>query len=133
MQEESLHFRGAAKHELIGGSCHEDTLLHHTQLDFQDLFQVLGTQSLEHHRFVDAVHELRSEFPSSRFDRGAINFLNQAGVHFRGFMRKTESPVDQVAHLAGAQIRRHDDDALRQIDAPVITQGQSSFIQDAKQ
>ena len=133
VQQESFHFRGAAKHELIGGSCHQDALLHHAQLDFQNLFEVFGTQGLEHHRLVDAVHEFRSEFPSRRFDRSAINFLIQAGVHLRGFVRETESAIDQVTHLTGSQIRRHDDDALRQIDAPVITQGQRSFIQDAKQ
>ena len=120
MQQESLHFRSAAKHELIGRSRHQDTLLHHAQLNFQNLFQVLGTQSLEHYRLVDAVHELGSKFAPCRFDCGAIDFFIQAGVHFRRFVRDTESAIDQVAHLTGAQVRGHDDDALRQIDAAII-------------
>ena len=107
--------------------------MHHPQLDLENLFQVFRPKSLEHHSFVDAVHELGREFPPCRFDCGAIDFLIQAGVHFGGFMRETESPINQVAHLTCAQVRSHDDDALRKIDAPVIAQGQSSFIQDAEQ
>jgi len=38
-----------------------NALLDHAQFDFENLRQVFGTQRLEDHDFIDAVHELRRE------------------------------------------------------------------------
>ena len=83
--------------------------------------------------FVDAVHELRRELAPRRFDRGAIDLVVECSVHLSGFRRETQAAVHQVAHLAGAQVRGHDDDALRQIHAAVVAQRQRGLVQNAEQ
>ena len=89
-------------------------MLHHAQFDFQNLLQVFAAQRLEDHHFVDAVHELGREFAARRIHRRAIDLVVERFVDLDNLRSKTESAIDQVRHLSGAQIRRHDDDALRQ-------------------
>src|SRR5260370_17742049 len=41
----------------------ENALLHHRQLDIQDLAKLVGSKRLEGHDLVEAVYELRRAFP----------------------------------------------------------------------
>ena len=55
----------------------QHALLHHAQLDFQNLLELFGAQRMENHRLVDAVHEFRREFPLGRFGRRFLHLLIQ--------------------------------------------------------
>ena len=73
------------------------------------------------------------EFAPGGFDRGAIDLVVEAASTCVGLWRETQAAIDQVAHLARPQVRGHDDDALRKIDAAVVAQGQGGFVQNAQQ
>src|SRR5256885_4338613 len=51
---------------------HQYPLLHHTEFDFENLLQVLRTQSLEHYDLVYAVHKLGRKFATGGLDGGEI-------------------------------------------------------------
>jgi hypothetical protein len=46
---------------------------------------------------------------------------------------KTDPAFDQFGDLPRAQVRGHDDQRARKIDAPVITQRQGRLVEDAEQ
>ena len=94
---------------------------------------MLGAQGLEHDGLVDTVHELGRELAASGFDGGAVDLVVQGGVDLHALWGEAEAAVDQVAHLGGPQVRGHDDDALREVDAAVVAEGQSGFVQNAEQ
>jgi len=72
---------------------------------------VVRAQRLEHHHLVDAIHELRRKLAPRRFHRSAVDLFVEAIVEHVGLLQKAEAAVHQVGHLAGAEVRRHDDDA----------------------
>ena len=133
LQQELLYAGGAIEDELVGAGGHENALLHHAEFDFEDLGEVLVTQSFEDHGLIDAVHELRCELAASGFDGSALNLVIKIIVDFHGSGREAEATVDQISHLAGAQVRGQDDDALGKIDAAIIAEGERGFIEDAEQ
>ena len=133
LQQKAFRFRSAVEHELVCARRHQDALLHHPQLDLEDLLQVLRTQGLEHHDLVNAVHELRRELPARRFYRGAINLFVEGCIHLFWFLRKAQTTVGEGAHLPCPQVRGHDDDALREINASVITQRERCLVQNSEQ
>src|SRR5581483_10848876 len=104
MEQEALHLRGAIEHELVGSGGHQDALLHHPELDLQNLLQVLGTERPEYHYFVDAVHELRREFPPRRVYRRAIDFFIQGSINLGRLRRETQAAVHQVGHLTCTEV-----------------------------
>src|SRR5580692_4479184 len=48
-------------------------------------------------------------------------------------MVETHTAVDEVAHLAGPQVRGQNNDALREIDTPIVAEGQGCLVQNAQQ
>ncbi len=45
----------------------EDALLQPAELDFENLLKLFAPQCMEHHYFVDPVHEFRRELPTPAF------------------------------------------------------------------
>src|ERR1700690_99141 len=129
----ALHFFGTGEDKLIRGRCHQDALLDHAEFDIENLLQVFGAQSLEDHNLVDAVHELRSELAARGFGGSAIDFVVEALIDHLDLGRETESSLDQAGHLAGAQVGGHDDDALREVHAAVVAEGECGLVEDAEQ
>ncbi len=89
---------------------------------------------MEHHHFVDPVHELRREFPLGRFRRRLLDFLVQPRLRFRPHRRrKSHSARHQLGDFPAAQVRRHENHRLRQIHAPVVAQRQRGLVQNSQQ
>ncbi len=61
----------------------QHALLHHAQLNLENLLELFGTQRMEDHRLVDPVHELRREFPLGRFGRRLLDLLIQPRPRIR--------------------------------------------------
>src|SRR5580693_5583847 len=80
LQQELLHTGSAIEYKLVGARGHQHALLHHAEFDIKNLSQVLVPKSLEHHRLVDAVHELGRELAPSSFDCSALNLVVEAIV-----------------------------------------------------
>src|SRR5439155_5943943 len=103
VQQEVFYLLRARKDELVGGGGHQDSLLHHAELDFQYLFQMLRTQGLEDHDLVNAVHELGGELTARGLGGGAVNFVIQAFIDHLGLRGKSKTTLDEGAHLACPQ------------------------------
>ena len=132
-QQILFHLGGAVKYKLIRARGHQHALLHHAQLDIQNLLQMLIPQRLEHDCLVDPVHELRSKLPPRRLNRRPLNLVVEGRIDLERLGSKSEPAIHQVRHLARAQVRSHNDDALRQIHPAVVAQRQGSFVQDSQQ
>src|ERR1700722_15058897 len=94
---------------------------------------MLVAQRLEHHRLIDAVHELRRKLAPGSFDRGTLNLVIERCVDFYGLRRESKSAIDQVRRLVSAQVRSQNNDALGKIDAAVVAQSQRRLVQDSQQ
>src|ERR1017187_9331004 len=133
LQQMVFHCLRAVEYELVRTRSHQHALLHHPEFDVQNLRQMLVAQRLEHHCLVDPVHDLRRKFPPRRFHRRPLNLVIERLIHFNRFRRKSEPTVHQVRHLRRTQVRRHNDDALRQNHAPVVAQSQRRLVQNPQQ
>src|SRR5271168_2277826 len=101
----------------------QHALLHHPEFNFQNLFELGRTQRMEHHRLVNAVHEFRREFPLGGFRRSLFDFLVEASLGFRALQRReSQSAGHQLGNFHAAQIRRHENHRLRQVNSPVVAQ-----------
>ena len=90
-------------------------------------------QCLKDHRLVDAVHELGRKLPPGRFHRSALNLIVEVVVDFHRLRCKAKTAVHQIRHLAGAQVRGQDDDALRQINPAIVAERERSLVQNPQQ
>ena len=133
LQQELLHSRRAIEDELVGAGGHEHALLYHAEFDFKNLRQMLIPQSLEYDSFIDAVHELGRELTPSRFHGRALNFVVEIVVDFHCPRGEPKPAIHQIRHLAGAQVRGQNDDALRKIDAAIIAERERGFVENAEQ
>ena len=133
LQQKLLHSRSAVEYKLVGAGSHENALLNHSEFDLQNLGKMFVAQGLEHDGLVDAVYELRRELAARSFDSGALNLVVEVVVDFHRLGCKPEATVDQVRHLAGAQVRGQDDDALRKVDAAIVAECEGRFVEDAEQ
>ena len=89
---------------------------------------------MKHHRLIDPVHELRSEFALGRFRRRPLDFFVETHAHLRlHFGRKSHSAGHQLRDFAAAQIRRQENHGLRQVNAPVIAQRQRRLVENSQQ
>src|ERR1700723_3075051 len=112
----------------------QHALLHHPQLDFQNLFQLCRTQRMEHHGLVNAVHEFRREFPLGGFRSSLLYFLVEPYLGLRALQRRKSQPAGhQLGDFHAAQVRGHENHRLRQIHSPVVAQRQSSLVQNPQQ
>ena len=103
-KQKLLRVSRTIEHKLVGARSHEHALLHHAEFDLKNLRQMFVAQRLEHHRLVDAVHELGRELAPRCLDRGALNFVVEVVVDFHHSGRKAQATVHQIGHLAGAQV-----------------------------
>jgi hypothetical protein len=70
------------------------------------------------------------ELAARRFHRRAVDLLIELGVHLRRRLRETHAAVDHLVHLGGTEVGSHHDNALREIDATIVTQRQRGLIQN---
>ena len=96
--------RRAVENELVRPGSHQHPLLHHAELDFQNLFQVFRTQRFEDHNLIDAVHELGREFAPGRVNSSAVDLLVQRRIDLHRFRRESKTTIDQAAHFTGAKV-----------------------------
>src|SRR5206468_1339363 len=123
----------AGEYELVRGRGHQDSLLHHSKFNLENLLQMLGPQGLKDHDLVDPVHELGRELAAGGIDRSAVNLVVEAVVNNVWFGSKTKAPLDKVAHLSRPQVRGHDDDALGEIHTAVVAEGERCLVKDSEQ
>ena len=90
-------------------------------LDGDDLPQVLAVERVEDDRFVDAVEELGQELGTERGADRLANFFLAAP--FVGDL------LDQLA----ADVRRHDDDRVGEIDGAAVAVGQAAVVENLQQ
>src|ERR1035441_1087422 len=67
------------------------------------------------------------------FRRRSLNLVIKRLVDLDCLRRKSKPAIHQARHLPRAQIRRHNDDALRQIHPPVVSQRQRRLVQNPQQ
>src|SRR6266850_3947656 len=103
-QQKVLYSLSAVENEFPYARCREDALLQQAQFDVKYGLQLFWPQCLEDHNFVYTVHEFRGELAPRRFRRGAINLFFEAGIQDIRFPGEAETALDQVRHLAGAQV-----------------------------
>src|SRR5262249_32460567 len=82
-EQKALHFGCTAKNKLTVAGSLQDALLHHAQLDFQNLLEVFGAQHLEDHSLIDAVHELGREFSARCFHCRTSDFFVEPRIEMR--------------------------------------------------
>ena len=90
-------------------------------------------QGFENHDLIDAVHELRRELAARRIDGGAVHLVVNLVVDLSAGLSKAHVAIEQFVHLSGAQVRGEDDEALGEIDAAVVAEGERGFIQNPEQ
>ena len=89
----------------------------------RDPLDVLGRERLERHDLVDPVDELGQERrPWRRRVMRAASSLGVAG-------REPERPPGP----AGAEVRRHDDDGVREVDRPALAVGEPAVVHELEQ
>ena len=112
-----------------------DPLPDDIQLDIDDSAQFRCAKRSEHDDVIEPVREFRSKpAPSSRHTRRgdlAVQFCLVHAIAGTGDM-KPEPWRSHVAHLGRAEIACHEDHALGKIDAPIVTQSQRGFVEDAQ-
>ena len=94
---------------------------------------MLGAQGLEDDYLIDAVHEFGRELAARGIDGRAIDLLVERVVDLHRFRCKAEAAIDQAVHFGSAEVRGHDDDAARKIDAAVIAERQRGLVENAEQ
>src|SRR5512146_46852 len=132
-QQEFFDSRRATEDELVISGSLQNSLLHHAQFDLENLRQVLRAQGLEDNDLVDAVHELRRELAARRLDRSAIDLFVELGVKGSRNGREPHGAVDKFIHFGGAQVGSHHDDALRQVNAPVVAERKRCLVEDPQE
>ena len=111
----------------------QHALLHHAQLDLQNLLQLLMPQRMKHHHLVQPVHELRRKLLLRRFLRRSLHFHVQSVFHLVLRLHEAHAAGHQFRDLSAAQVRRQENHGLRQIHAPVVSQRQRRLIQNSQQ
>ena len=93
------------------------------ELDVDDLPHVLAAERVEHDDLVDAVEELRAEVLAAALHHLAPHALVDAR------RRGRRSPPCSVA----ADVRRHDDDGVLEVDRPALAVGQPAVVEHLQQ
>src|SRR5271157_3276483 len=131
--QELLYRSRATKYELAIAGGLKNSLLQHSQFNFEDLFQVFGVQRAKDHDLVDAVHELGGKLAAGGVHRGAIDLVVESGVQVGRLLDESHAAVDELAHLGFTQVGGHDDDALREIDFTIVTECQRGLVENTEQ
>ena len=92
-----------------------------------------GLQRAEDDDLVDAVHELGRELAPRGIHRSAIDLLIELRINRVRFRSEPHRAVDKFVHLAGAEVRRHNDQALREVYTAVIAKRERCLVEDAEQ
>src|SRR5581483_487577 len=125
-----FRFVRASKDEL--GACgHDYPVLNSLELEVEDCAKVVLAKRAEHNDLVDSVHELRREFSPGGVDGGAINVLVDGSVVLVGYALswvKSDAAGYELGHFSRAEIGRHDDYALGEIDSPIVSQREGRFV-----
>src|SRR5881394_1911843 len=111
----------------LGGFQHP--LLHLPQLDVQHFFQLLPPQWVEHHHFVQPVHEFRGKLTPRRLHRRPFHLLVDSRRRLIRWLYKPHTAVHQFRDLSPSQVRGQKYHRLRQIYPPVVSQRQRGFVQ----
>src|SRR6476646_3560510 len=91
VQQEAFHLGRATEDELVHRRRHQNALLYHAQLDFQNLLEMFRAQRPEDYGLVDAVHELRTEFAPGRIHSSAADLVVESRVHLQRLSRKAQA------------------------------------------
>ena len=97
-------------------------LLEPTQLEVDDLADLLGEQRLEQHRLVHAVQELGLKM--------LAQFAHDFRVHVRG---ERAVRIDAVEHPVRADVRGHDHDGVAEVHRTALAVGQPSVVEELQQ
>src|SRR5216684_1998857 len=98
LQEEVAAGIGYPEQELpLGGF--QNALLHLAQLDFEDFLELLASQRMKHHHFVEAVHEFRRKLAARRFHGRAFDLFIEAGSRLLGWANKAHATLHKFGNL----------------------------------
>src|SRR5690606_19492258 len=95
-------------------------LAHAIELQLDDALKLLLAERTEHDEVVDAIQELRAEYPSQLTEHVRLHNLPVAG---------SSALEDELA----AHVRRHDDDAVPEIHHATLRVGQTTVIEDLEE
>src|SRR5260370_4710816 len=134
-EQKPLHRVGATENELIVAGGLQNSLVHHAQFDLQALLQVRRLERLEDYDLVDGVHELRRELAPRSLLRGARDLVVETGINMLELfgLPEPQSAVEDVIHLARAQVGGKNDQTLREVGVSIVAQGQRGLVQNAQQ
>ena len=118
----------------------EDSLLHHVQLDVENLTQFLGSQRAEGYDAIQPVHELGREFSARGVDAAAAEFpveffIGRRTLSLARLFQSIEPELgsEQSAHFRGSQITGHEDHGAGEIHFAVVAESQSALVEDSEQ
>ncbi len=139
-QQEILAGVGQSEDEGAVGRRIEDSLLYLIQFDVEDLAQLLGSERLEGHDFIEAVHEFRSELAAGGIDAAAREFAGELVVGDSGrdllllvADAETEAGRHHGGHFGGSQVAGHEDHAIGEVDLTVVAEGERGLVENAEQ
>ena len=132
LQEEITALFGNAEKELAFGGF-EDALLHHGQLDIENLFELFALERVENHDLVEAVQEFGGELAARRFDGGALDFLVKVGLGLVVGLDETVTAGHELGDVAATKVGGHKDDGLREVHAAIVAKGEGGFVQHAEE
>ena len=99
-----------------------------TQLDVDDLLDVVSTERIEDHDLVDTVEELRAEVLANCFHDALADPLPCACS-----LREVDDAVARRAFgqdVLAAQVAGHDHDRVPEVDRPALSVGKASVVED---
>ena len=132
LQEEVAAWFGDAEKELAFGGF-KDALLHHGQLDIENLLELFALEWVEDHNLVQAVHEFGGELAARRFDGGALDFLVEVGLGLVVGLDEAVTAGHELGDVAATKVGSHKDDGLGEIHAAIVAKGEGGFVQHAEE
>src|SRR5262245_16360895 len=122
-QEEFFRLYRAPEYELFVRLRSHDAVLHFIEFNVQNLSQVLLVQCAENNDLINSVHELGRELAFRNIHSRVVELLinlGQAGLILLHAGNESDSACKHLGHFDCAEIRRHKDDAAREIDFSIV-------------
>ena len=97
------------------------------------MLDLVARQLMEDDDFVDAVEKLRPESLLDFFEHFVLHPLVALIFVFRGALLRAEADVGRRRHARGADVGRHNDDAVFEIDLTPLGVGQAPVVEHLQQ
>ena len=111
----------------------EYSLLDLSQLDLQNLFQVIPPQGVKNNHLVQAVHEFGRKFAPCSFYGGTLHLQVQSRNGLIVWLNEAHPAAHEFRDFAPTQIGGQENNRPGQIYTAIVAQSQSRLVQHAQQ